>query len=138
HDLAYETDGMVIKVNDFAQRKKLGTTSKSPRWVIAYKFAAEQGITKLLSIELQVGKFGTLTPVAHLEPVRLAGTTVARASLHNADFITAKDIRVGDMVVVEKAGEIIPYVIRSEHGARTGQEKAFHFPARCPVCGAPV
>src|ERR1051325_4208762 len=118
HELPYETDGMVIKVDDFAQRKRLGTTSKSPRWVIAYKFAAEQGLTKLLSIDIQVGKLGTLTPVANLAPVKLAGTTVSRASLHNADFIETKDIRVGDMVVVEKAGEIIPYVVRSEPDAR--------------------
>ncbi|MBI2805445.1 MAG: NAD-dependent DNA ligase LigA [Planctomycetes bacterium] len=138
HDLPYETDGMVIKVNDFAQRKKLGTTAKSPRWVIAYKFAAEQGITKLISIDIQVGKLGTLTPVANLEPVKLAGTTVKRASLHNADFLETKDIRVGDTVVVEKAGEIIPYVIRSEPEARTGSEKAFRFPTTCPSCGSPV
>ena len=138
HDLPYETDGMVIKVNDFAQRKKLGATAKSPRWVIAYKFAAEQGITRLVSIDIQVGKFGTLTPVANLEPVKLAGTTVSRASLHNADFIESKDIRVGDTVVVEKAGEIIPYVVRSEPDARTGSEKKFVFPAKCPSCGSPV
>jgi DNA ligase (NAD+) len=138
HDLPYETDGMVIKVNDFAQRKKLGTTAKSPRWVIAYKFAAEQGITKIVSIDIQVGKLGTLTPVANLEPVKLAGTTVKRASLHNADFIETKDIRIGDTVVVEKAGEIIPYVVRSEPEARTGGEKVFHFPKTCPSCGSPV
>ncbi|MSQ95706.1 MAG: NAD-dependent DNA ligase LigA [Gemmataceae bacterium] len=138
HDLPYETDGMVIKVNDFAQRKKLGVTSKSPRWVVAYKFAAEQGITKLVSIDIQVGKLGTLTPVANLEPVKLAGTTVRRASLHNADFIETKDIRVGDTVVVEKAGEIIPYVVRSEPEARTGSEKIFQFPKTCPSCSSPV
>jgi DNA ligase (NAD+) len=138
NDLPYETDGMVIKVNDFAQRRKLGTTAKSPRWVIAYKFAAEQGTTKLVSIDIQVGKLGTLTPVANLEPVKLAGTTVSRASLHNADFIEAKDIRVGDTVVVEKAGEIIPYVVRSEPDARTGTEKVFQFPKTCPSCGSPV
>jgi DNA ligase (NAD+) len=138
HDLPYETDGMVIKVNDFAQRRRLGTTSKSPRWVMAYKFAAEQGLTKLVSIDIQIGKLGTLTPVANLEPVKLAGTTVSRASLHNADFIESKDIRVGDMVVVEKAGEIIPYVVRSEPEARTGSEKIFHFPTTCPACGSPV
>jgi DNA ligase (NAD+) len=138
HDLPYETDGMVIKVDDYAQRKRLGMTSKSPRWVIAFKFAAEQGLTKLVSIDLQIGKFGTLTPVANLEPVKLAGTTVSRASLHNADFIETKDIRVGDMVVVEKAGEIIPYVVRSEPEARTGGEKVFHFPKTCPSCGSPV
>ena len=138
NDLPYDTDGLVIKVNDFAQRRRLGTTAKSPRWVVAYKFPAEQGLTKLVSIELQIGKQGTLTPVAHLEPVKLAGTTVKRASLHNAEFIKSKDIRVGDMVVVEKAGEIIPYVIRTEPGARTGQEKHFHFPKTCPFCGSPV
>jgi DNA ligase (NAD+) len=138
HELPYETDGMVIKVNDLAQRKKLGVTSKSPRWVMAYKFAAEQGLTKLVSIDIQIGKLGTLTPVANLEPVKLAGTTVSRASLHNADFIESKDIRVGDMVVVEKAGEIIPYVVRSEPDARTGEEKVFHFPKTCPSCGSAV
>jgi DNA ligase (NAD+) len=138
NDLPYDTDGLVIKVNDYAQRKRLGTTAKAPRWVMAYKFAAEQAITRLTDIQLQIGKLGTLTPVAHLEPVRLAGTTVSRASLHNADFIEAKDIRVGDTVVVEKAGEIIPYVVRSEPGARTGGEKVFHYPKVCPFCGSPV
>ena len=138
NELPYETDGMVIKVNDLEQRQRLGSTSKSPRWVVAFKFAAEQALTRLQSIEVQVGKTGTLTPVAHLDPVHLAGTTVSRASLHNADFIAGKDIRVGDMVVVEKAGEIIPYIVRSEHAARTGQEKVFQFPTACPVCGSPV
>ena len=137
-ELPYDTDGLVVKVDDFDQRRRLGVRSKAPRWVVAYKFAAEQALTKLREIELSVGKQGTLTPVAHLDPVRLAGTTVSRASLHNADFIASKDIRVGDMVVVEKAGEIIPYVIRSEPSARTGHEKPFHFPAKCPVCGSPV
>jgi DNA ligase (NAD+) len=137
-ELAYDIDGLVIKVDDVEQRRRLGTTSKAPRWVVAYKFAAEQGLTKLLKIDVEVGKQGTLTPVAHLEPVRLAGTTVSRASLHNADFIKNKDIRVGDMVVVEKAGEIIPYVVRSEATARTGEEKVYHFPTKCPVCGGPV
>jgi DNA ligase (NAD+) len=138
NELPYDTDGMVIKVNDYAQRKRLGATAKAPRWVIAYKFAAEQAVTRLTDIQLQVGKLGTLTPVAHLEPVRLAGTTVSRASLHNADFIAQKDIRIGDTVVVEKAGEIIPYVVRSEPGARTGSEKSFHYPKVCPFCGSPV
>jgi DNA ligase (NAD+) len=138
NDLPYDTDGLVIKVNDYAQRKRLGVTAKAPRWVIAYKFAAEQAVTRLTDIQLQVGKLGTLTPVAHLEPVRLAGTTVSRASLHNADFIAEKDIRIGDTVVVEKAGEIIPYVVRSEPGARTGGEKVFHYPKKCPFCGSPV
>jgi DNA ligase (NAD+) len=137
-ELPYQTDGLVVKVDDFDQRRRLGVRSKAPRWVVAYKFAAEQALTKLLEISLSVGKTGALTPVAHLDPVRLAGTTVSRASLHNADFIASKDIRVGDMVVVEKAGEIIPYVIRSEPSARTGHEKHFHFPSKCPVCGSPV
>jgi DNA ligase (NAD+) len=134
----YDIDGMVIKVNDLEQRQRLGTTSKFPRWVVAYKFAAEQALTRLLSIELQIGKQGTLTPVAYLDPVQLAGTTVSRASLHNADYLATKDIRVGDLVVVEKAGEIIPYVVRSEPGARTGNEQVFRFPSKCPVCGSPV
>jgi DNA ligase (NAD+) len=138
NDLAYETDGMVIKVNSFDQQRRLGTTSKAPRWVVAYKFAAEQGLTRLLKIDVEVGKQGTLTPVAHLEPVHLAGTTVSHASLHNADFIKNKDIRVGDTVVVEKAGEIIPYIVRSEPGARTGSETVYHFPKKCPACGSPV
>jgi DNA ligase (NAD+) len=138
NELPYETDGMVIKVNDFDQRRGLGATSKAPRWVVAYKFAAEQALTKLLKIDIQIGKLGTLTPVAYLEPVRLAGTTVSRASLHNEDFIRNKDIRIGDMVVVEKSGEVIPYVVRSEAGSRTGQEKVFHFPSKCPVCSGKV
>ncbi len=138
HDLPYDTDGMVIKVNDLSQREKLGMTTKSPRWVVAYKFAAEQALTRLLKIELQIGRQGTLTPVAHLEPVHLAGSTVARASLHNDDYLKTKDIRVGDMVVVEKAGEIIPYIVRSEPTLRTGKEKPFVFPKVCPVCGADV
>src|SRR5262249_56654189 len=123
---------------DFGQRRRLGSTSKAPRWVVAYKFAAEQALTKLHKIEVQVGKTGTLTPVAHLEPVQLAGSTVSRASLHNADEIARKDIRVGDMVVVEKAGEIIPYVVRSGPGGRTGHEKPFKFPTKCPECGSTV
>ncbi len=138
HDLPYDTDGMVIKVDDFGQRRRLGSTNKFPRWAVAYKFAAEQALTKVLSIEINVGRTGALTPVAHLEPVQLAGTTVKRASLHNADYIESKDIRIGDSVVVEKAGEIIPYVVRSEPAARTGKERVFQFPAKCPVCGTPV
>jgi DNA ligase (NAD+) len=138
HDLPYETDGMVIKVNDLDQQRRLGARSKAPRWVVAYKFPAEQALTKLLKIEVQVGTLGALTPVAHLEPVKLAGTTVSRASLHNADYIATKDIRVGDMVVVEKAGEIIPHVVRAEAAARTGAEHVFRFPKQCPACGSPV
>ncbi len=137
-ELPYDTDGLVVKVNDFEQRRRLGATAKSPRWVVAYKFAAEQGLTKLVSIALQMGKRGTLTPVANLEPVKLGGTTVKRATLHNAEFLTTKDIRIGDMVVVEKAGEIIPYIVHSEPSARTGGETVFQFPDKCPFCGSPV
>jgi len=138
NELPYDTDGLVIKVNDFEQRRRLGVTSKSPRWVVAFKFAAEQALTRLNSITLQIGKLGTLTPVANLEPVRLAGTKVSRASLHNAKNIIDKDIRVGDMVVVEKAGEVIPFVVGSEPKARTGSEQIFSFPQVCPFCGSPV
>lgn len=137
-ELPYETDGMVIKVDDFAQRRILGVRSKSPRWVVAYKFAAEQKLTRLHAIDVQVGKTGKLTPVARLDPVFLAGTTVTNASLHNAAEIERKDIRIGDTVVVEKAGEIIPYVVGSEPSLRTGGEKKFHMPKTCPVCGSPV
>jgi DNA ligase (NAD+) len=139
HGLPYDTDGMVIKVDDYDRQRKLGYTSKAPRWARAYKFAAEQAMTKLARIEVQVGRTGKLTPVAHFDPpVKLAGTTVSRATLHNADEIERKDIRVGDTVVVEKAGEIIPQVVRVETAARTGAEKKFHFPKACPVCGAPT
>lgn len=137
-DLPYETDGLVIKVNDYHQRERLGYTSKFPRWATAYKFEQEQAITKLKDIRVQVGKGGTLTPVADLDTVQLAGTKVSYASLHNADYIRDKDIRIGDTVVVIKAGKIIPYVLRSEHGLRTGEEKPFEFPTTCPICGSPV
>jgi DNA ligase (NAD+) len=137
-DLPYETDGMVIKVDDFAQREALGSTSKAPRWVVAYKFEQEQAITKVLDIGLQIGKNGALTPVAHLETVQLAGTRVSNASLHNADYIRTKDIRVGDTVVVIKAGKIIPYVLRAEHGLRKGELPGFEWPKHCPICGSPV
>jgi len=138
HELSYDIDGLVVKVNDLADRDRIGMRSKSPRWAVAYKFAAEQALTRLHAIDVQVGKTGKLTPVARLEPVRLAGTTVSNATLHNAQEIQRKDIRVGDMVLVEKAGEIIPYVVRSEPSARTGQEQAFRFPKKCPVCAGRV
>src|SRR5262249_11042877 len=128
-DLPYETDGLVIKVDDFGQRRRLGATSKAPPWVVAYKFEQEQAITRLQDSVVDVGKNGVLTPVAHLEMVQLAGTRVSRASLHNAEYIRSKDIRVGDTVVVIKAGKIIPYVLRAEHGLRTGKEKPYQFPA---------
>ncbi len=138
-DLPYETDGLVIKVNDFEQQQRLGATNKEPRWAIAYKFEAEQAITKIREIQVDVGKDGTLTPVALFDPpVQLCGTTVSRATLHNAAQIERKDIRVGDSVIVVKRGEIIPYVVKALHEARKGTEKIFHFPTQCPVCGAPV
>jgi DNA ligase (NAD+) len=135
-ELPYDTDGLVVKVNHLDQRKRLGTTAKSPRWVRAYKFAAEQAITKLLDIVLTVGKLGPLTPNAVLAPVQLAGTTVKAASLHNPAHLDKSDIRIGDMVIVEKAGEIIPYVVGPVVDARTGNERKFVFPDKCPVCGA--
>jgi DNA ligase (NAD+) len=138
NDLPYETDGMVIKVDSFEQRRRLGYRSKSPRWVVAYKFAAEQKLTRCEDIYVHVGKSGKVTPVARLEPVQLSGTTVINASLHNAAEVARKDIRIGDMVLVEKAGEIIPYVIRSEPSARKGDERVFEMPKTCPDCGAPV
>jgi DNA ligase (NAD+) len=137
-DLDYDTDGMVIKVNSLDQQQRLGRISKSPRWAIAYKFAAEQAITRLNGIELSVGKDGVITPIALLEPVVLSQTTVGRATLHNAGQLEAKDIRVGDNVVVIKAGEIIPYVVRAVHEARTGNEQVYQFPDLCPVCSAPT
>jgi DNA ligase (NAD+) len=138
HDLGYETDGMVVKVDDFDQRRRLGSTAKHPRWAIAFKFEAEQGITRLKGIEISVGKDGTMTPVGLLEPVQLAGTTVSRVSLHNASELARKDVRVGDNVVVIKAGEIIPYVVKTLVDARKGDEKPFEWPATCPACGSPA
>jgi DNA ligase (NAD+) len=137
-DLDYETDGLVIKIDRFAQRDQLGATSKSPRWVIAYKVELWQSSTRLVDIHVQVGKTGTLTPVAELQTVEIAGTKVSRVSLHNADEIVRKDIRIGDSVVVEKAGKIIPHVVRVELEKRSGREKAFQFPSQCPVCTGPV
>jgi DNA ligase (NAD+) len=136
--LDFQTDGLVVKVDDLNQRERLGSRSKSPRWTIAFKYEAEQAVTKLRGINVQVGKTGKLTPVADLEPVQLAGTTVKRASLHNADELERKDIRIGDTVVIQKAGEIIPQVVRVETDARDGTEKRFHFPKTCPSCGARV
>ena len=138
HGLEYETDGMVVKVDSWAQRERLGATSKSPRWVIAYKFPPEVARTVLREITVQVGKSGTLTPVAELEPVRLAGTTVKRASLHNFKELERKDLRRGDTVEVQKAGEIIPQVLRSIPEKRPKDAERFPIPTRCPECGAAV
>ena len=136
HELDFEIDGLVLKVNSFDQRERLGTTSKAPRWVIAYKFEKYEATTKLNDIRVQVGKTGAITPVADLEPVELAGTIVSRASLHNADEIERKDARVGDVVVVEKAGKIIPHIVRVEKHLRKHELHKFHFPKQCPECGA--
>jgi DNA ligase (NAD+) len=136
--LPYDIDGLVVKVDSLAQRQRLGSTAKHVRWATAYKFKEEQGIAKILDIQIFVGKYGQQTPVARLSPVRLGGTTVQNASLHNAAQIKQKDIRVGDTVVVVKRGEIIPYVEHALHELRTGKEKVFQFPANCPMCGAPT
>ena len=136
--LPYATDGMVVKVNSFAQQARLGNTVKIPRWAIAYKFPPEQAETKVLSISVSLGRTGVLTPAADLKPVRLAGTTVKRATLHKEDYIRDKDIRVGDTVIIQKAGEIIPEVVRSLPDKRTGSEVVFAMPHVCPACGSEV
>ncbi|MGD9721008.1 MAG: NAD-dependent DNA ligase LigA [Pirellulales bacterium] len=138
HELDFEVDGLVLKVNDFSQRERLGSTSKSPRWVVAYKFEKFEGPTRLLDIRVQVGKAGTITPVADLAPIELAGTVVRRASLHNAEEIERKDVRIGDVVVVEKAGKVIPHVVRVEKHERKGSLRKFVFPTKCPECGTAV
>ena len=137
-DLGFGIDGMVIKVNDLAQREQMGYTAKSPRWAIAYKFPAERKETKLLDIVVEVGRTGTITPTAVLEPIRLAGTTVSRATLHNEDYINEKDIKINDTVLVQKAGDIIPQVVEVIKEKRTGEEIEFKMPEECPVCGEPT
>ncbi len=137
-DLPFEVDGIVFKVDSFDQRKELGIRSKSPRWLIAYKFERYEATTRLEDISVQVGKTGTITPVAHLAPVDIADTTVSRASLHNADEIQRLDVRIGDIVVVEKAGKIIPKVVRVEKHLRNSELPKFDFPTTCPECGAAV
>lgn len=137
-DLEYSMDGMVIKVNSFRQQENLGTTIKNPRWAIAFKFPPEEATTRIKKIILKVGRTGVLTPTAILEPVRIAGTTVSRATLHNEDYIEAKDIRIGDTVVVHKAGDIIPEVVEVKKDLRTGSERPFKMPSECPECGADV
>ncbi|MBN2753696.1 MAG: NAD-dependent DNA ligase LigA [Candidatus Goldbacteria bacterium] len=138
NELPYEIDGMVIKVNEFDKQQILGMTQKSPRWAISYKFRAEQAVTRLKSITVQVGRTGALTPVAELEPVQLAGTTVKRATLHNEEEVERKDIREGDFVVVEKAGEIIPEVVSVVIKKRPAGLKKFKMPDKCPVCNEAV
>ena len=137
-DLPYDIDGIVIKVNKKDQQKVMGYTAKAPRYAIAYKFPAEQATTKVLDIHVQVGRTGILTPIAFLSPVKVAGSTISRATLHNQDEIKRKDIRVGDTVIIQKAGDIIPEVVKVLTDLRTGHEKKFVFPKKCPVCGAKV
>ena len=138
HDFSYQTDGAVVKVDSFAQRETLGFTAKSPRWAIAYKYAAERVETRLTDILIQVGRTGVLTPVAVLEPVVVSGSTVARATLHNDEEIERKDLRIGDVVLVEKAGEVIPAVVGVRTDLRTGSERKFQMPSACPECGSAV
>ena len=142
HNFAYQTDGAVVKVNSFAQRERLGFTAKSPRWAIAYKYAAERVQTRLNDIVIQVGRTGILTPVAVLEPVLVSGSTVGRATLHNEDEIKRKDIRIGDTVVIEKAGEVIPAVVEVVKSKRPRGTAPFrfskHIHGKCPVCGGPI
>ena len=137
-NLPYATDGIVIKVNELPYQQELGYTAKFPRWAVAYKFKAEQALTKLLSIDYQVGRTGAVTPVANLEPVQLSGTVVKRASLHNADQMQILDIHIGDYVYVEKGGEIIPKITGVEHSQRTPEVTLPHFPEKCPDCGTPL
>ncbi|MBW1999861.1 MAG: NAD-dependent DNA ligase LigA, partial [Deltaproteobacteria bacterium] len=136
HELPYEIDGIVVKVNDFALQEKMGELSRSPRWAVAWKFPAEEEFTRVKDIEVSVGRTGALTPVAILEPVRVGGVEVSRASLHNEDEIRKKDVRIGDTVVVRRAGDVIPEVVNVIFSNRKGDEKIFTMPDRCPVCGS--
>ena len=137
-DLSFDMDGAVIKINDLEERKIIGEGTSTPKWAVAYKYPPEEKKTKLISIDIQVGRTGVLTPTANLEPVRLAGTTVSRATLHNANFIEERDIRIGDTVIVRKAGEIIPEILESVKGERDGSEVVFTMPDTCPSCGEKV
>jgi DNA ligase (NAD+) len=138
HHLPYETDGVVVKVDRFDQQERLGMVARAPRWAIAYKFPPEQVETVLEDIVPYVGRTGTLTPVAHMRPAKVAGSTVARATLHNLDEVRRKDLRIGDWIVLQKAGDVIPEVVRSIPERRTGSEREFEMPAACPVCGTAI
>ena len=134
--LAYDIDGVVIKVNDVHMQEELGFTSRSPKWATAYKFPAEKVTTKLTEIKFTVGRTGKITPNAMLEPVRVAGSTIRKATLHNADYILSKDIRVGDIVVIQKAGDVIPEVVKVDLDRRTSVLPEFKMITKCPVCGS--
>ena len=136
--LPYEADGMVIKIDDFAQQRELGVVGRDPRWAIAFKFPAREAITRLLDITVNVGRTGVVTPNAELEPVQIGGVTVRNASLHNADYITQRDIRIGDYVIVKRAGDVIPYVVGPVVARRDGSERPWQFPSHCPACGSPL
>ena len=136
--LPYIIDGLVLKVNQIRHQKLMGSTAKSPRWAVAFKFPAEQSTTKIKDIEISVGRTGAMTPVAILEPTQVAGTTVSRATLHNEDEIERKDVRIGDTVIIQKAGDIIPEVVEVIKDLRTSKEKKFHLPKKCPVCGGKI
>jgi DNA ligase (NAD+) len=138
HSFHIETDGMVVKVNDLKMQEQCGSTSHHPRWAIAYKFAAKQAQSKLLEVDYQVGRTGAVTPVAKIEPVRLSGVTISSISLHNADFIKDKGIRLGDTVIVERAGEVIPYIVGAVADLRNGSEAEIKFPEKCPSCHTPL
>jgi DNA ligase (NAD+) len=137
-EFKYEIDGVVVKVNELAQQEKCGYTSHHPRWAVAHKFQAKQATSRLIHVEFQVGKIGSITPVAKIEPVQLAGVTVSSISLHNEDFINSRDIRYNDQVLVERAGDVIPYIVKSFPELRTGNEKPIKFPTDCPVCNTPL
>ena len=137
-DLPYEIDGIVIKVNDYEKQQQLGFTAKTPKWAIAYKFPAEEAVTRLENIFVTVGRTGKITPNAQLTPVRLAGTSVGFAQLHDEDMIRDKDIRIGDYVIVHKAGDIIPEIVASVPEKRDGSQVPYVFPKVCPVCGMPL
>ena len=137
-ELYFDIDGAVIKINDFNLRNELGSTSKYPKWAIAYKFPAEKQKTKIENILIQIGRTGVLTPLAVLTPVRIAGSLVSRATLHNLDYIVEKDIKIGDTVIIQKAGDIIPEVVEVVLSERDGSETEFKMPRECPECGALV
>ncbi|NTV65250.1 MAG: NAD-dependent DNA ligase LigA, partial [Oscillochloris sp.] len=136
--LEFEADGIVVKIDDFAQQRELGVVGRDPRWAIAFKFPAREATTRLLNISVNVGRTGVLTPGAELEPVVIGGVTVRNASLHNADYITARDIRIGDYVTVKRAGDVIPYVIGPIASRRDGSERPWSFPMHCPACNTPL
>jgi DNA ligase (NAD+) len=136
--LPYEIDGMVIKVNDLLLQEKMGMTTHHPRWAIAYKFKARQATSSLRNVEFQVGRTGAVTPVAKIDPVPIGGVTVSSISLHNEDFIREKNLLIGDRVLVERAGDVIPYIVKSFPELRTGSEQAILFPSACPVCNDPL